>query len=74
MSKIRKWNDIYVQFGFTCTETVEGLQKPQCMLWNIVYSNSNLKPSKLQDHFIKRYGRADVSGHDFESMKYYIFN
>ena len=39
-----------------------------------VYSNSNLKPSKLQDHFIKRYGRADVSGHDFESMKYYIFN
>ena len=39
------------------------------MLCNIVYSNSNLKPSKLQEHFIKRHGGADVSGHDFESMK-----
>ena len=69
MSKIRKWNDNYVQFGFTCTETVEGLQKPQCMLCNVVYSNSNLKPPKLQKHFIKRHGGADVSSHDFESMK-----
>ena len=69
MSKIRKWNESYVQFGFTCTETVEGLQKPQCMLCNIVFSNSNLKPSKLQEHFNKRHGGADISGHDFESLK-----
>ena len=69
MSKIRKWNDNYVQFNFTCTETAEGLQKPQCMICNIVYSNSKLKQFKLQEHFIKRHGRADVLGHDFESMK-----
>ena len=67
MSKIRKWNDNYVQFGFTCTETVKGLQKPQCMLFNIVYLNSKL--SKLQEQFIKRHGGADVSGNDYESMK-----
>ena len=47
MSKKRKWNDSNVQFGLTSTETTERLQKPQCMYCNIVFSNANLKPSKL---------------------------
>ena len=61
MSKKRKWNDSYVQFGFTCTETTEGLQKPQCMFCNIVFSNANLKPYRMQEHFNNRHGGADVS-------------
>ena len=69
MSKKRKWNDNYVKFGFTCTETTEGLQKPQCIFCNVVFSNANLKPSKLREHFNNRHGGADVSGHDVESLK-----
>ena len=69
MSKKRKLNDIYVQFGFTCTETNEALQKLQCMFCNIVFSNTNLKPSKLQEPLNNRHCGADVSGHDVESLK-----
>ena len=58
-----------MHFGFTCTEKTEGLQKPQCMFCNIVFSNANLKPSKLREHFNSRRGGADVSGHDVESLK-----
>ena len=38
--KKRKCNDSYVQLSFTCTETTEGLQKPQRIFFrNIVFSN-----------------------------------
>ena len=67
MSKKRKWNDSYVQFGFTCTETTEGLQKAQCMFCNIVLLNGNQKP--LRELFNSRHSGADVSGHDVELMK-----
>ncbi|XP_037779480.1 protein ZBED8-like [Penaeus monodon] len=53
MSKKRKWNDDYV--GFTCNGKIEDLQKPQCMLCGTVFSNANLKPSKLQEHFNNRH-------------------
>ena len=69
MSNKRKRNDCYVQFGFTFTETTEGLQKPQCMFCNIVFSNASLNPSKLQEHFNNRHGEADVSGHDVNLLK-----
>ena len=69
MSKKRKCNDSYVQFGFTCTETTEGLQKPQLMYCNIVFSNANLKSSKLREHLNNRHGEADVLGHVVESLK-----
>ena len=58
-----------MKFGFTCFETTEGLQKPQCIFCNVVFSNANLKPSKLREHFNNRHGGADVSGHDVESLK-----
>lgn len=69
MSKKRKWNDNYVQFGFTCTGTAEDLKKPQCMLCDAVLSNANLKPSKLLEHFNNRHGGTGVPGHDVESLK-----
>ena len=69
MSKKKKWNDSNVQFGFTCTETTKGLQKPHCMFYNIIFSKANLKPSKLREHFNNRHDEVDVSGHDVESLK-----
>ena len=48
-----------MQFGFTCTETIEGP----------VFSNENLKPLKLREHFNNWHGGADVSGHNIESLK-----
>ena len=64
-----EWNDSYVKFGFTCTETTEGLQIPHCMFCNTVFSNANLKPFELQDHFKNQHGEANVSGHDLKSLK-----
>ena len=46
----KEWNDSYVQFGFTCTGTTEGLQIPHYMFCDTVLSNANLKSSELQDH------------------------
>ncbi|XP_059843705.1 protein FAM200C-like [Hypanus sabinus] len=46
-----------------------GLQKPQYILCSVVFSNSNLKPSKLQEHFKNKHGGADVEGHDVGSLK-----
>ena len=54
--------------GFTCTENDE-LQKPQCILCNAVFSNANMKPSKLQEHFSNKHGGSGVESHDFESLK-----
>uniref|UniRef100_UPI00358EA82C protein FAM200C-like n=1 Tax=Myxine glutinosa TaxID=7769 RepID=UPI00358EA82C len=69
MSKRRKWNDDYVRFGFTCITGNDGLQKPQCTLCSVVFSNSNLKPSKLQEHFKNKPGGAEVEGHHVGSLK-----
>nr|XP_053635382.1 protein ZBED8-like [Cherax quadricarinatus] len=69
MSKKRKWNDDYVRFGFTCNGKTEDLQKPQCIICGNVFSNANLKPSKLQEHFNNQHGGANVAGHDFKSLQ-----
>ena len=41
-----RYNDSYVQFGFTVVNS-GGEEKPQCMLCCIVLASSALKPSKL---------------------------
>ena len=69
MPKKRKWKDSYVQFEFTCTERYEGLQKPQCMFCNTVFSNAYLKKSELQDYFKNRNGGATVSEYNDKSLK-----
>ena len=44
--KVRKWKEKYSPFGFTAT--IIGIVKmPQCILCDVVFCNSNLKPSKL---------------------------
>ena len=68
MSKKRKWNDGYVRYGFTCTTEKDGTQRPQCVLCNVVFSNANLKPSKLDEHFKNLHGGLEA-GYDVESLK-----
>ena len=58
-----------MQFGFTFTETTEGLQIPHCMFCNAVFSNANLKPSELQHLFNNRHGEANDLSHEIESLK-----
>jgi len=39
----------------------EDLPKPQCMLCETVFSNANLKPPKLQEHFDNAVGHDETS-------------
>ncbi|KAK4327553.1 hypothetical protein Pmani_001960 [Petrolisthes manimaculis] len=68
MSKKRKWNDDYVCYGFTCVTEADGTERPQCILCSTVFSNANLKPSRLKEHFNNRHGGTDA-GHDLNSLK-----
>ena len=47
----------------------EDSQKPQCMLCEIVVSNANLMPSKMQKHFDKQHDGSNVEDHD-ETFKH----
>ena len=47
--KKRKYNDSYIEYGFTCMNTA-GEEKPQCVICYQVLSNCSMKPSKLKLH------------------------
>lgn len=49
MDKKRKYCEEYIKYGFTVL-TINGIDKPQCVLCNIVLSVEALKPSKLKRH------------------------
>lgn len=66
--KVRKWNDDYVQYGFTRV-IKDGIDRPKCVLCLVTFANSNLKPSKLREHFDSKHGGNLKSGNDFESLK-----
>ena len=68
MSKKRKWNDAYVQFGFTFITEKDGTQRPQCVLCGTMFSNSNLKLSKLDEHFRNRHGGVNA-GNDIATLQ-----
>ena len=44
--KLRKYDESYLQFGFTVTGTTE--QRPQCVLCAEVLANDSMKPCKLK--------------------------
>ena len=69
MSKKRKWNDAYVQYGFTFITEKDGTQRPQCVLCGTMFSNSNLKLSKLDEHFKNRHGGVNA-GNDIATLQY----
>lgn len=68
MSKKRQWNDKYAAYGFTCTTEKDGTQRPQCILCSKIFSNCNLKPSKLLEHFNNLHG-GEGAGHSMNSLK-----
>uniref|UniRef100_A0A8C4WVN9 Uncharacterized protein n=1 Tax=Eptatretus burgeri TaxID=7764 RepID=A0A8C4WVN9_EPTBU len=49
MSKVRKWNDSYVKFGFM-NVSQDGVDCAQCLHCSVVMSNPSLRPSKLSNH------------------------
>ncbi|CAM4485325.1 unnamed protein product [Lepidochelys kempii] len=53
---------------FTCMTEKDGNQRPQCVLCSSLFSNTNLKSSKLSAHFNKQHGGAAV-GHDIDTLK-----
>ena len=65
--KVRKWKEEYSKFGFTAT-TVAGVEKPQCILCDVLFCNANLKPSKLSEHFRNKHGGIEA-GYDAETLK-----
>lgn len=57
MPKKRCWSDDYVQYGFTCMSEKDGIQQLQCVLRYKIFSNCNLKPLKLSEHFKKLHAK-----------------
>jgi hypothetical protein len=47
--KNRKYDDSYLDFGFTSTE-VDGEERPQCVLCMKVLASECMLPSKLKHH------------------------
>lgn len=72
MSKIRKWNDSYVSFGFTKVSR-NGLDCAQCLHCSVVMSNASLRPSKLSNHRDKKHPQRkgdDVDALSAKRMRY----
>ena len=65
--KVRKWKEEYSQFGFTATR-VDGVEKPQCILCDVVFCNLNLKPSKLSEHLQNKYWGVEAE-YNAETLK-----
>ncbi|XP_068223938.1 protein FAM200C-like [Palaemon carinicauda] len=49
MSKVRKWTDSYVKFGFT-KFIRDGVDCAQCLHCSVVMANASLRPSKVSNH------------------------
>ena len=47
--KKRRYNDSYIEYGFTCIIN-NGEEGPQCVICNKVLSNDSLKQKKLKQH------------------------
>ena len=65
--KVRKWKEEYSKFGFTAT-TVDEVEKPQCILCDVVFCNAYLKPLKFSEHFRNKHGGVEV-GYDAETLE-----
>ena len=48
-SKIRKYDQAYLNFGFTSTE-ISGEEKPQCVICFKILAADSMKPNKLKRH------------------------
>ena len=63
-----KWSIDYVNHGITRLTEKDGTERPQCILCSKVLSFSNLKRSRLKEHFDNRHGGVK-SGNDLNTLK-----
>ena len=63
-----RYNDSYVQFGFTVINS-GGEEKPQCVLCYRVLASSALKPSKLKRHLVTHHPDFQNKDADFFKRK-----
>lgn len=49
-SKKRKYDNSYLDYGFTCLTTKDKEEKPQCVICHKVMTNDSMKPAKLKLH------------------------
>ena len=68
MSKIRKWSDSYVSFGFTKVSR-DGQNCAQCLYCSVVMANASLCSSTLQNHRDKKHPQRSNDNVDVLSAK-----
>ena len=68
MSLKRKYQDDYLNFGFTFLEN-NGHQLPQCVLCMKTLSNSSMKPYQLKQHLITVHPEHSKKDRVFFEMK-----
>ena len=68
MSKVRKWSESYVSYGFT-EVTPNGRNCAQCLHCSVVMSNASLRPSKLKNYRDKKHPRNKNDDIDALSAK-----
>ena len=56
MSKIRKWRESYVSYGFTKVAW-NGRDCAYCLHCSVLMSNASLRPSKLKNYGDKKHSR-----------------
>ena len=65
--KLRKYDESYLQFGFTATGTTE--QRSQCVLCAEVLANDSMKPCKLKRHLDTKHPEFKEKPVDFFKRK-----
>ncbi|XP_055543290.1 protein FAM200C-like [Wyeomyia smithii] len=68
MEKKRQNSEDYIKYGFTDL-TINGINKPQCVLCNVVLSVEAMKPSKLKRHLVTHH--AEHSAKDMSFFRRY---
>lgn len=70
MSKKRKYNNMYVTYGFTFITERDGTQKPQWFLCGKVHTNGSMKPAKVSENLtIVHPENASDTMDDFRAKK-----
>ena len=67
ISKRRKWNKDYINYGFFCPKGEKENSYPptQCMFCLTIYGNPNVTPSNLISHFTKQHSEHQNKSKEF---------
>ena len=67
IAKRRRWNEVYVKYGFYCSAEEEHNQYPSanCLFCPVKYCNSGIVPSKLELHLKKQHPEHQYKSKEF---------